>query len=126
MSKLKSLFLAILLLLTSLGLCFAQANADVSGEWDLIVTTPRGEMNLTAKFVQDGEKLTVTMTSPRGESTGAGTIKGNDIEWTVTSDTPRGQFTRTYKGKVDGNTMKGEVQMGDRGSMEWKATKKTS
>jgi hypothetical protein len=126
MSKTRNLILAAILLLAPLSLCFAQENVDVSGEWDLTINTPRGEMASTAKFVQEGEKLTVTVTSPRGESTGSGTIKGADIEWTITRESPRGQFTITYKGKVEGNTMKGEAQMGDFGTSEWKATKKTA
>jgi len=126
MSKTKSIFVVGLLLLAPLAICLAQATVDVSGDWDFTMTTPRGPMNSTAKFVQDGEKLTVTMTSQRGEFKGEGTIKGADIEWTITRDTPRGKMTTTYKGKVDGNTMTGTAQMGDRGSMEWKATKKTS
>ncbi len=124
MSKTKSFVLAALLILAPLTFCLAQEN--VSGEWDFTMTTPRGEMTATAKFVQDGEKLTVTMVSERGESAGTGTIKGADLEWTITRDTPRGQFTITYKGKVEGNTMAGEAQMGDFGSAEWKATKKAA
>jgi len=126
MSKTRNIALAALLLLAPLTLCLAQESVNVSGEWDLTLNTPRGEMTSTAKFVQEGEKLTVTMISARGESTGTGTIKGADIEWTVTRDTPRGQITITYKGKVEGNTMKGEAQMGDFGTAEWKATKKTA
>jgi hypothetical protein len=126
MSKTRNIALAALLLLAPLTLCLAQESVDVSGEWDLTVTTPRGEMTSTAKFVQDGEKLAVTVTSPRGEATGTGTIKGADIEWTITRETPRGQFTVTYKGKVEGNTMKGQAQMGDFGTSEWKATKKAA
>ena len=126
MSKTKSIILISLLLLAPLALCLAQAKVDVSGDWDFTMTTPRGPMNSTAKFVQDGEKLTVTMIRKEGEYKGTGTIKGADIEWTITRDTPRGQMTTTYKGKVDGDTMTGTAQMGDRGSMEWKATKKTS
>jgi hypothetical protein len=124
MSKTKNIVLAALFILAPLTLCLAQEN--VSGEWELTMTTPRGERTSTAKFVQDGEKLTVTMISERGESAGTGTIKGADLEWTITRDTPRGQFTITYKGKVEGNTMTGEAQMGDFGSAEWKATKKTA
>ena len=126
MIKTNSIVFAALLLLAPLTLCLAQESVNVSGEWDLTTNTPRGEMTSTAKFVQEGEKLTVTMISPRGESTGTGTIKGADIEWTVTRETPRGQITVTYKGKVEGNTMKGEAQMGDFGTAEWKATKKTA
>jgi hypothetical protein len=124
MSKTRNIALAALVLLAPLTLCLAQES--VSGEWDLTINTPRREMTSTAKFVQEGEKLSVTMISPRGESTGTGTIKGADIEWTVTRETPRGQFTITYKGKVEGNTMKGEAQMGEFGTAEWKATKKTA
>lgn len=126
MSRTKNIALAAVLLLAPLILSFAQESVNVSGEWDLTVNTPRGEMASVAKFVQEGEKLTVTVTSPRGESTGTGTIKGADIEWTITRETPRGQFTIVYKGKVEGNTMKGEAQMGDFGTSEWKATKKTA
>ncbi len=122
MSKTKSLVLAALFVLAPLTLCLAQEN--VAGEWDFTMTTPRGEMAATAKFVQEGEKITVTMITERGESNGTGTIKGADIEWTITRETPRGTFTITYKGKVEGNSMKGEAQMGDFGSAEWKATKK--
>ncbi len=124
MSKTKNVMLAALLLLAPLSLCFAQVN--VTGEWDFTMTTPRGEMNSTVKFAQEGESLTVTMISQRGESTGTGTLKGSDIEWTVTRESPRGTFTVTYKGKVDGNTMSGQAQMGDFGTMDWKATKKAA
>lgn len=122
MSKAFPVFLSFLLLsLFSLGL----AEVNVSGNWELTMTTPRGEMTYEVTFVQEGEKLTVTMKSPRGETTGEGTIKGSDIEWTVTRTTSRGEFTITYKGKIeDENTMSGQAQMGDFGSADWKAKKK--
>lgn len=125
MSKIQSILLS-LLLLAPLTLCLAQEKVDVSGDWDFILTTPRGERTSTAKFVQEGEKITVTMISQRGESKGEGTVKGKDIEWTITRETERGKFTTTYKGMVEGNTMSGEAQMGERGTMKWKATKKTA
>lgn len=126
MFKFKSILLVTLLVLAPLALCLAQDKTDVSGEWDFTMTTPRGEMTSTATFVQAGEKITVTMVSQRGESKGEGTLKGADIEWTVTRDTPRGQFTITYQGKVEGASMSGQAQMGDRGTMEWKAAKKAA
>ena len=124
MSKTRNIVFAALLLLAPLSLCFGQV--DVTGEWDFSAETPRGPMNSTVKFVQDGESLTVTMISQRGESTGTGTVKGADIEWTITRESPRGTFTITYKGKVDGDTMSGQAQMGDFGTMDWKATKKAA
>ncbi|OGD26013.1 MAG: hypothetical protein A2Y56_11005 [Candidatus Aminicenantes bacterium RBG_13_63_10] len=117
---------ALLSLLALAGLLAYAQTANVAGSWDITVTSPRGERTNTMTIVQDGEKITVTMTSQRGESTGEGTVKGNVIEWSVTRSTPRGEFTVVYKGTVEGGTMSGQAQMGDFGSMDWKAVKKAS
>lgn len=114
--------LAVFCLMT-LGL--AAQNADVSGDWQLTMQTPRGEMTMDMSIVQDGEKITVTMAGMRGgEATGEGTIKGNAIEWTITRSTQRGEFTSVYKGTVEGDTMSGTVEMGTFGTQEWTAKKK--
>jgi len=98
---------------------------DVTGDWEMTMETRRGETTRTISFVQDGEKLTVTMEGFQGEDvTGEGTIKGNELEWTITRSTPRGDFSMTYTGQVEGDTMTGEVQMGQRGSNEWTAKRK--
>jgi hypothetical protein len=52
MLKTRNFALAALLLLAPLTPCLAQDSVNVSGEWDLTVNTPRGEMTSTAKFVQ--------------------------------------------------------------------------
>lgn len=105
------------------GLLLEAAEVDVSGDWTLTMVTPRGEMSMDMAIVQEGEKISVTMKSPRGDTTGEGTIKGNEIEWAVTRSTPRGEFTTTYKGTVEGDTMKGTVEMFNQ-TVEWKATRK--
>jgi len=98
---------------------------NVTGDWEMTFTTPRGdERTRDIHFEQEGEKLTVTMQGRGGEVKGEGTVKGNEIEWTITRSTPRREFTMTYTGKIEGDTMSGEVQMGDFGSGEWKAKKK--
>jgi hypothetical protein len=100
-------------------------NADVSGKWELAIQSPRGELTRDVTFVQEGDKLTVTMEGMRGggELTGEGTITDSTIEWSVTRETPRGEFTMTYTGTVSGNTMSGKVQMMNR-TVEWSANKK--
>lgn len=115
-----TIFLFVLLIIP-----LSAQEVNVTGEWELTITSQRGERTQTAKFEQDGENITVTMQGRRGgEMTGEGTIKGNEIEWTITRSTQRGEFTITYTGKVSGDTMEGEVQMGDFGSFEWKASRK--
>jgi len=124
MHKRNQIVLALFAWLSFVLLASAQT-ADVSGEWELIIQSPRGEMTSTAKFVQDGEKLTVTMTGPRGrDTTGEGTIKGNAVQWSVTRTGPEGdEFTVKYSGTVDGSAMSGTAET-PRGSVNWKATKK--
>lgn len=109
-------------------LAFSQSaqQVNVTGDWELTVTTPRGERPpQTISLKQEAEKLTVTTTDPRGgEIKGEGTVKGNEIEWTIIRTGQRGEMKMTYKGKIEGDTMSGQVQMGDFGSFDWKAAKK--
>jgi len=124
MSKVLPLITVLALALFAFSLSAQQVN--VSGDWELTMTTPRGERPpQTITLKQEGEKLTVTMTGRQGEEIKAeGTVKGNEIEWSMTRSTPRGESTTTYKGKIEGDTMSGQVQMGDFGTFDWKATKK--
>jgi len=122
MFKNYSIFCLCVLFLLAISLSAQDIN--VTGDWEMTVTTPRGERTQDISFKQEGEKLTVTMQGRRGEVTGEGTVRGNEIEWTITRSTPRGEFTMTYTGKIEGDTMSGEVQMGDFGPSEWKAKKK--
>lgn len=121
----KKLFI-LLALIAVLSFTLSGLIADVSGEWEITSSTPRGdERTRTMTIEQDGEKITVTMEGFRGdEMIGEGTIQGEDIEWTVTMDTPRGEFSITYKGTVSGDTMSGQAELGDFGSVEWSAKKK--
>ena len=124
MIKTKSLIALCALVLMVIPMSALQAN--VAGDWEMTTEGRRGPRTTTIHIEQDGEKITVTMPGMRGgdEIKAEGTVKGNDIEWSVTRSTQRGEFTMTYKGKVEGDTMSGEMQMGDFGSMEWKAKKK--
>jgi len=123
MSKIYYVFTFFILVLITIFLSAQEVN--VTGDWELTMETPRGEITRAIHFEQEGENLIVTMEGREGEEvTGEGTVKGNEIEWTVTRSTPRGEFTMTYTGTVEEDTMSGEVQMGDRGSIEWTATKK--
>jgi hypothetical protein len=101
---------------------------DVTGDWEITITSPeRGPRPpQTISLKQEGEKLTVTMTGRQGEEIKAeGTVKGNEIEWSMTRTSQRGgEIKITYKGKIEGDTMSGQVQMGDFGTSDWKATKK--
>jgi hypothetical protein len=102
----------------------AAQEMDISGDWELSAEMRGREITQNVRFEQDGEKLTVTMEGRMGESTGEGTIKGNKVEWSITRSTQRGDFTIIYNGTVEGDTMSGEAQLGNFGTMEWTAKKK--
>ena len=121
--KLKILTFGVLILAAVSSLAMA---VDVSGTWEITVQTPRGDERTSEMTIaQDGEKITVTMEGFQGdELTAEGTIKDDKIEWTVNISSQRGDFSITYTGTVEGDTMTGEAQMADFGTMEWSAKKK--
>lgn len=122
----KLLVLTSALLLSFFSLSSMAQDTDVSGDWEITVSTQRGEMTWDVHFEQEGGNLTVTMSGQRGETTGEGTITGNKIEWTITRSTPQGEMTMTWNGEVEGDAMSGEVQFGSFGSSTWEGTKKTT
>jgi len=124
MKKVLGLVLGILLVVPFSVLLAQQYN--LTGTWEITTQTPRGEMKSELEIKQDGAKLTVTMKTQRGEITGEGKIEGNKVEWTITRQTPRGEFTTTYKGEIkDKDHMAGEAEMGQFGTIQWTAVRKS-
>jgi hypothetical protein len=98
---------------------------DVSGTWDMTIQSERGDWNTELTIEQDGEKIKVTMPGFQGDKLEAeGTVTDNKIEFTFNISTQQGDFSITYKGTVEDNTMSGEADVGDFGTMKWTAKKK--
>jgi hypothetical protein len=109
-------------LLCLLFSCSLFADVDVTGNWEMTISSPRGERTRVVEFVQDGEALTVITEGRDGERIEAeGTVKGTGIEWMIRRETPRGIFEMKYKGKIEGDAMKGTVQFGQGRTSEWTA-----
>ena len=118
-----SLALVLCVLLAVVGALGAE-NVDVTGKWDLTISSPRGERTSVIQFKQDGETLTAIMQGRDGQEVESkGTVKGTAIEWSSTRDTPRGKFTLTFLGTIEGDSMKGSVEFGTFGSGDWSAKK---
>ena len=99
--------------------------ADIGGVWEMTMQTPQGDMTADATFVQENDKFKFNMPGPQGmELAGEGTIKGQELEWAVLLSGGMGEMTLTYKAKVEGDTMTGEVQAGDFGAFPFTAKKK--
>ncbi len=114
-------------LLAFSALALRAQDVSVTGEWDLVAASKKGDVNWKVVFVQTGETLEVTMTGPQGNSIKSpGTLKGDAIEWTLKVSTPRGEMEIAYTGVVAGDAMKGEVKRGNIGTAEWSAKRKTA
>lgn len=89
---------------------------DVTGKWELTMSSDHGDFTKEASFEQDGEDIIVTIDGSEGK----GTIKDNQIEWAIVLNTEMGNLDAVYSGKVEANTMEGEVEiMGT--SIAWSA-----
>ncbi len=98
---------------------------DVSGNWKSKMETPRGTVERTFALKQDGNKLTGKIVTPRGETEiKDGKVTGDELEFKAEQRMgPDGTVTALYKAKVSGDKLEGTVQVGDRGSREWTATR---
>lgn len=108
-----------------LGVCASLAAfaADVSGNWNLTVESPRGTTNPTMTLTQKGEDVTGTYKSPRGEMPITGTLKGNDLKLSYTVSMGDRSLTIDFVGVVDGDSITGKTVMGQMGEGKFSAKK---
>jgi len=97
---------------------------DITGQWEMTVESPQGQMVITANYKQEGETLTGTHVSEMGEAPLKGTVKGTDIEYTLTLDMGGQQVSIVHKAKVDGDTITGSAIIGEMGTIAFTAKRK--
>jgi hypothetical protein len=111
--------LKLLVLISLVSIPLLPAQTDASGTWDLTVETQQGTATPSVTLVQSGEKLSGTYRGRMGDSKVEGSVRGSDIQFTVTLRFQDQAHVISYSGTVAGDTMKGTVQFGDRGSGTW-------
>jgi hypothetical protein len=87
--------------------------ANVAGTWILEVETSAGSGTPSFTFKQDGEKLEGDYKGTFGEAKVTGTVKGNTISFWFTVEAQGATGKIVYDGTVEGDTMKGKVDMAD-------------
>jgi hypothetical protein len=89
------------------------AAADISGNWKGTADTPNGTVERTFVFKVDGHKLTGETTSNMfGKSTiEDGTVDGDDVAFNITVNVQGNEGKVSYKGKVEGDTIKFKVDV---------------
>lgn len=99
---------------------------NLSGSWTFFQKgLPRDYTNLTKlHFSQDGSNLVATFTTGDEETVCIGHLDGDTLGFEYTRTTPDGgAIGASYVGKVSGDMMRGEVDMGAAGKNTWQATR---
>ena len=95
-------------------------NVDMTGTWNLEVDSPSGKGNPSFQLKQTGDKLSGTYKGAFGESPVEGTVKGNTFEINFES----AGIKIKYNGEVDGDKIKGTLDMGSYGKGTFTGKKK--
>jgi hypothetical protein len=84
--------------------------ADASGKWTWTTKFNDREITTKAEFKQEGEKLTGTITGRDDQKIEIkeGKIKDNEVSFVVVRERNGSEFKITYKGKLEGDTIKGK------------------
>jgi hypothetical protein len=115
--------------LTVLMAVCAWAAVDVSGKWTWTQRFGDNEVMNTMELKQEGEKLTGTIQrqgSDQKSEIKEGKIKENDLSFVVIRERNGQEFKISYKGKVEGETIKGQMLFNFQGedrTVDWMATK---
>jgi hypothetical protein len=89
---------------------------SVDGNWNITMSTPLGERQATLALNVSGATLNGTQ-SAEGDSAEIfdGTVSGGDVAWKVSITNPM-PLTLEFAGKVDGDTIVGEMTINPMGS----------
>lgn len=109
-----------------LAICTTTYAANVTGNWKSQTKTPRGTVEQSFVFRQEGGKLAGHIISPHGrkEEIKDGKVVENKIEFSVERQQPGGGTgIASYKGQVQGDEIKGAFLGPGGHTIEWTATR---
>lgn len=114
--------LTAVLVATLLAPAAAAAQAvDVTGKWDLSIDTPQGSRPAVITITKSGDTLTGTIGGPDGELPADIALKEKAITISFTVQTQNGALPLALSGTVEGNEMKGTMDMAGQGTAAWTA-----
>lgn len=122
-------FLALgLAIIGAAGLAHAADKNDPTGTWKWSVTINDQKRDFTLKLKLEGDKLTGTMVGMNNQETAIddAKFKDDEVSFSVTRERNGQKRTTKYKGKVDGNTIKGKSEFdrdGQSQSRDWEASR---
>ncbi len=98
---------------------------DVTGTWDVTVSTPDGPQKATLNLTQKATQVTGTFAHPLfGTSeVKSGQISGKKLTFSVTLTIEGTTIEPSFSGTVEGNTMSGTVNVPGQGALEFTGTR---
>lgn len=108
----------ILVLFGTVNLCQAADSTDPTGTWKWKVSINNQDREMSAKLKLEGDKLTGTVPGPDNTEikiTDA-SFKGGEVAFTVARERDGQKFVVKYKGKLDGDTIKGKADVDRNGT----------
>ena len=95
----------------------------VDGNWNITLSTPLGDRDATLSLKSDGGALTGKQAADGNEADIVdGTVNGNDVAWKASITNPM-PLTLAFSGKVDGDSISGDVSIGPMGSFPFKGSR---
>lgn len=123
----RSTCVALVLLITgTAGVSRAEDKPDPTGTWKWSTTFNNQTRERTLKLKLEGDKLSGTMVGRDDKETAIDDAKFKDGEITFSSTRERNgqKFTTKYRGKLDGDTIKGQTESernGQNQTRDWEA-----
>ena len=121
--KYLGILLALSFLLPAAALAQGKA-ANAAGTWELTLTFVRGTAKHTAIITQKDAALSGTYKGEVKEGKLQGTVKGNAVDFTGALKIQANTISFHYTGIIEGNTMKGTMEMGEFWGGTWTAKRK--
>lgn len=108
------------------GMAQAADKPDPTGTWKWSVTVNDQKRDATLKLKLEGDKLTGTMLGRNNTETAIdeASFKDGEVAFSVTRERNGQKATTKYKGKLDGDTIKGKAESerdGKAQSRDWEA-----
>lgn len=108
------------------GTVRAADKPDPTGTWKWSFTVNDMKRDVTLKLKLDGDKLTGAMLGRNNQETAIeeASFKDGEVAFSVTRERNGQKFTTKYKGKLDGDTIKGKsegTRDGQTQSRDWEA-----
>jgi hypothetical protein len=86
------------------------AAADISGTWKLEGDIAGVHINRTCTIKQESTKISGSCKNQMNDLPLAGEVSGNDVTWHYETNYEGTNITLTFKGKLDGSSIKGKIE----------------